>query len=211
MTRRIKLLLITVGMLAVAVLVFFLVINPIRGEISKLQVEVEQEEGRISKAKIELAAAEATRAEGRRNQARLLELAKMVPLDTELPSLVLQIQDLADKSGITWIRITPGETKDGGTGAYLILPLSLEFSGSYYDVSDFIYRAEQMIAGPGRLLAIKSLGLTVGQASEGSSVTAGTVLDVSISLYAFIVSGTWGVVPDTTPATGTTETGGTTQ
>jgi len=31
----------------------------------------------------------------------------MVPLTEELPSLLLQIQDLADQSGIEFIQITP--------------------------------------------------------------------------------------------------------
>ena len=190
MTRRIKLILAGLGLVVFAVLIYFLVLSPIHGDVAETKKAISAEEGRIAEAKVKLAAAEATRAEGRRNQARLLELAKIVPVSVELPSLILQIQDLADKAGIEWIRITPGEAKDGGTGTYQIVPLALQFSGNYFDVSDFAYRAEQMVAGPGRLLAVKSVVLTVQEVDIVGGAAASPELEVTMDVYAFLLSGT---------------------
>ena len=47
----------------------------------------------------------------------------MVPESEEIPSLLLQIQDLADQSGIDFISITPGSVIDADT--FQILPLEL--------------------------------------------------------------------------------------
>jgi Tfp pilus assembly protein PilO len=164
--------------------VFFLVLNPMRDEIDELRSQIESEKVRIQKAQQEIDMGEYTKAEGRRNQARLLELAKMIPPGNELPSLILQIQDLADKAGIDWLRITPGSRIGGGTDTYEILPLTLEFSGTYFDISDFIYRAEQMVAGPGRLLTVKSLDLRIDDEGRRPGISH-PELGVTMTMYAF--------------------------
>ena len=66
-----------------------------------------------------------------------------------------------------------------------------EFSGTYFDISDFTYRAEQMAAGPGRLMAIKQLQVRPGdQAAAGteSAASGSPVLGASITLYAFEIA-----------------------
>jgi len=70
----------------------------------------------------------------------------------------------------------------------MVVPLQLQFTGTYFDVSDFAYRAEQMVAGPGRLLAISSVALAPGGAAAGEGSGASPKLGVSVSLYAFILS-----------------------
>ena len=115
----------------------------------------------------------------------MLELAKMIPPDGELPSLILQIQDLADKAGIDWLRITPSAALEGGADTYEILPLTLEFTGTFFDISDFIYRAEQMVAGPGRLLTVKSLDLRIGDVGPTPGVSH-PELGVTMTMYAFM-------------------------
>lgn len=196
MSRRIRLALIGAGILAVALAVFFLVINPIRGDITDLHGSIDEENMKIVAAQQELAQAEQTQREGRRNQGRLLELAKMIPADAEVPSLILQIQDLADKAGIEWIQVSPGQPTIDDVLGYGTMQLSLSFSGSFYDISDFIYRAEQMVAGPGRLLAVSSLTLAPVD-SSGQSVD----LNVTMSMWAYVVAPEPEAVADTTATT----------
>jgi Tfp pilus assembly protein PilO len=195
MSNRIRLLLIGLAIVVVAVLAWFFALSPVRDDIAAAEAQIEEEQARLSEAQIKLAQAESTKEEGRRNQARLLELAKMMPTSEEIPSLLLQIQDLADQSGIQFIAITPGETKDSESGAFRVLPLSLEFSGTFFDVSDFIWRAEQMSSGPGRLLAIKQLQLGLaGNASESAAGVSPT-LSVTMTIYAFLAEEQGGSAP----------------
>ena len=153
-----------------------------------MSANIEAEKTKLATALAELAQAETTQAEGMENQARLLELAKMVPYSEEIPSLMLQIQDLADQSGIEFSSVTPGEPMP--YAGYQIIPLSLEFAGTYFDMSDFTYRAEQLVAGPGRLLAVKQIDLQLagdlGAAVEGSTSPQ---LQVSMVMYAFQTGG----------------------
>ncbi len=210
MTHRVRLVLMGVAILLFAVVIWFLVLSPIRGKIATAEQNIQQEQNAIMTANTRLKLAEDTRAVGKRNQMRLLELAKMVPMTEELPSLLLQIQDLADKAGIQFIQVTPGTLIDSDTGHFQALPLELQFTGTYFDVADFIYRAEQMVAGPGRLLAIETVDL--GLAGEGtSSEGINPELQVGMSVYAFIsVGGASSPAASSPPSTGTGTSGSST-
>ncbi len=188
MTQKVKLLLMGAGIVLFAVVIWFLVLSPIRGDIADTQQAIQEEKTLVVQANTQLKHAEATRGEGKRNQMRLLELAKMVPMNAELPSLLLQIQDLADQSGIEFIQVTPGQVAAAVSGVFEVVPLQLEFTGTFFDVSDFIYRAEQMVAGPGRLLAVKNVDLALG-GDTGLSAGSSPELRVSISVYAFALGG----------------------
>lgn len=192
MSRRIKLALAGAGIVIVGLLVFFLVINPIRGDIGELNTQIAAEKDTIARLTQELQMAETVRKEGRQNQARLVELAKMIPIQPEIPSLILQLQDLANKAGIKWTQISPGDPKAVDGTSYEIIPLSLNFQGNFYDITDYMYRAEQMVAGPGRLLAVKDLSLTPVDST-------GLKLTVRMTVYAFMMAPT--AAPAATPAT----------
>lgn len=183
MNRRIRYILIGVGILAVALAVFFLLLNPIRNDISDLESQKIEEQGKIDNLTVQLRQYEALRDKSKWNQARLLELSKMIPERAEIPSLIIQIEYLADKAGIEVIRITPG-SPGGGEGAYWTMTFSLNFSGTFYHVVDFMDRVEKMVGGPGRLLTVKSVSLA-------PRVIPGTVSDVeesvTMTLYAFVL------------------------
>ena len=160
MNRRLLYGLIVAGLIVVVALVWFFVLNPMRNDIASTKDAIETEQTRLAAAQAKLAQAKVTRQEGRKNQARLLELAKMVPPSDEIPSLLLQIQALADQSGITFMAITPGDLIQSND--FQILPLQVEFTGTFFPLNDFLYRVERMAAGPGRLLATKQLNLQLG-------------------------------------------------
>jgi Tfp pilus assembly protein PilO len=186
MSRKVRMALSGVALVIVVAMAWFFLISPLRADIAEADGAIAAESAKLSAAQAKLAQAEVTRAEGKKNQARLLELAKMVPDSGQVPSLLVQIQDLADQSGIKFISVSPGEPME--SDGFQIIPLTLEFSGSYFDLSDFAYRTEQLVAGPGRLLTVKSVQLKLGtQTAEdsGTPVKDSPDLGVSMVLYAF--------------------------
>jgi Tfp pilus assembly protein PilO len=209
-----RLLLSAVALVAIVAIAWFLLISPVRQNIADTESQISEQQNQLHQAQTKLAAAQTTRAEGKKNQARLLELAKMVPLATQVPSLLVQIQDLADQSGIVFTSVTPGAATQAGQ--FEISSLQLQFSVSYFDLSDFAYRVEQLVAGPGRLLAVKSVQLKLGGAADGSKTASGgsPVLTVDMTLDAFAMttiakgSPATGAQPGTTAA-GSTSTAGT--
>jgi Tfp pilus assembly protein PilO len=188
MTRRVRMALSGVTLLVIVAMAWFFLISPLRGEITQTETAIAAEQTKLSAEQAKLAQAETTRAEGQKNQARLIELAKMVPESRQVPSLLVQIQDLADQSGIVFDSVTPGDPKE--SDGFQMIPLTLQFTGTYFNLSDFAYRAEQLVAGPGRLLTIKSVQLQLGgqdnQTSAKATKAAGSPsLKVSMTLYAF--------------------------
>jgi Tfp pilus assembly protein PilO len=189
MSRMLRLIIVGVVLLVIVVLAWFFLLNPLRSDIAAVETSIEDERTSLAAAQAQLGQAEATREEGAKNRGRLLELAKMVPEAEQIPSLLLQIQDLADQSGIDFIAVTPGDPVQSGD--FDIVPLELEFTGTYFDLSDFVYRAEQMVAGPGRLLAVKNLDLQLAPETEtsGAGVAVSPELSVNMTLYAFQMAG----------------------
>lgn len=170
------------GLLLVVILAgyWFLLLGPLRGRIAEVDQQIVAEGTKLAQNQAQLAVLERSRLDAQRNQARLIELAKMMPERTELPSLLLQIQDLATESGIEFMTISPGQPI--AAGLYQTVPLALQFTGTFFDLNDFIYRAEQMAAGPGRILTVKTLSLAlVGE----NSASASPRLTVGLTLYAF--------------------------
>ena len=196
MNRRLLYGLIVAGLIVVVALVWFFVLSPMRNDIASTEDAIQTEQTRLAAAQAELAQANVTRQEGSRIQARLLELAKMVPPSEEIPSLLLQIQALADQSGITFMAITPGDLIQ--SNGFRILPLQVEFAGTFFPLNDFMYRVERMVAGPGRLLATKQLNLQLGDLTAD-----GQELKVIMTIYAFEMAGSAGpgaVSTGTTPS-----------
>jgi Tfp pilus assembly protein PilO len=186
MSRKLRIALSGVALIAVIALAWFFLISPLRSDIADTDELITAEQTKLAVAEAKLAKAEATRAQGAKNQARLIELAKMVPESTQVPSLLVQIQDLADQSGIDFVSISPGDAAEAN--GFQIIPLTLQFSGTYFDLSDFAYRAEQLVAAPGRLLTLKSIQLQLGgetSSESGKTVAESPVLNVSMTLYAF--------------------------
>jgi Tfp pilus assembly protein PilO len=180
--RRLLFGLIIAALVVVVALVWFFMLSPMRNDIASTKDAIQNEQVRLAAAQAKLAQAEVTRQEGRRNQARLLELAKLVPPSDEIPSLLLQIQALADQSGITFMAITPGDLIRSTD--FQILPLQVEFKGTFFPLNDFLYRIERMAAGPGRLLATKQLNLQLGDLTPD-----GQQLSVMMTIYAFEMAG----------------------
>jgi type IV pilus assembly protein PilO len=194
MSRKMRFLLAGVALVAIIAASWFLLISPLRSDIGDTNAAITEQAEKLAQAQAKLARAQTTRAEGQKNQARLMELAKMVPQSTQVPSLLVQIQDLADQSGVDFLSVSPGDPTEAV--GFQIVPLTLSFSGSYFNLSDFSYRVEQLVAGPGRLLTVKSIQLTSNSGRSGTASTESDgesgaalgdspVLGVSMTLYAF--------------------------
>ena len=181
------------GLVAILVvaLYWFFVLSPLRGKIGDTQTQIDAANTQLVSLQAQMAQMAQSREQASRNQARLLELSKMLPDRDEIPSLLLQIQDLATESGIDFMMLTPSKAAaTSSTGTYQTIPLSLQFAGTFFDVNDFLYRIEQLAAAPGRILSVQNLTLTPnGTATVGVSPT----LSVTMTLLAYKI------VPAATP------------
>jgi Tfp pilus assembly protein PilO len=124
--------------------------------------------------------------------AYLYKLSKAMPLTTDMPNLLLELNQVVHAAGVELSSISPTPT-DPMTGATLI---NLSVSGDFYSLTDLLYRLRSLVAVrngaldvSGRLFSITSVGLT----PSGT----GRTLNASVTLNAF----TFGAAAQTASAT----------
>jgi hypothetical protein len=138
--------------------------------------------------------------------AALYQLAKAMPATTDMPDVLLELDQVARAAGVSVNSITPGPVS-AGTG-FGVLPISIAFSGDFYSLTDLLYRLRTLVAvrhgeldASGRLFAVD----TVGISGTGNQLTA----SVTVNTFVYGVSApVVAVVPP--PSTDTTNTNTTT-
>jgi Tfp pilus assembly protein PilO len=190
--RRTLYILVAVALVAVVLIAWVVLINPVRSSIAQKDTEIQAEQQNLATAQAKLARMKQTQQQAEANEGRFIELSKMLPAEDQIPSLLLQVQDLAAESGIEVMSITPSPAAPT-THGFAALGLALQFSGTYFDTNDLIYRLEQLVAAPGRLLAVKDVTLTLGVNPKNG---VSPLLSVTMNVQAFKS------IPATTPAAG---------
>ncbi|RJQ54412.1 MAG: hypothetical protein C4521_06150 [Actinobacteria bacterium] len=191
-----------VAIVLIAVALSMLLVRPQLSKLGELEAQRREEEQSIRNAQAELALLEAAKGEALQIQADLIKVGNRVPDSPQLPSLVVQIQDLANEAGISFVEIKPGELEPAGQ--YTIMPLDLSLSGQFFDVVDFLYRLEHL----SREVRVKSIDLSRGGQSSGAAAggqsgdggsatpaTEGNSLTLKIQAQVFVMGKAGPAVP----------------
>lgn len=88
-----------VVLVALAAAFWMMLLSPKRDEAKKLDAEVERLEASLSQHRSEVVEAEAARDEFPAEYQRLVVLGKAVPADDDVPSLLVQLNRIADRAG----------------------------------------------------------------------------------------------------------------
>jgi hypothetical protein len=123
--------------------------------------------------------------------AYLYKLSKAMPMTTDMPNLLLELNEVVRESGAQLTSISPTLPDSTGTST-----ITLAVTGDFYSLTDLLYRLRSLVAVhdggldvAGRLFSVKSVSLTPSG--------AGRELTSSIELNAF----TFGSSTATTPVT----------
>lgn len=134
---------ILIGLAVVVVLVawYFLIIGPRRDEISELERQVQTEKTTYEEDAAKVERIDQERTAARQTSGELIKLNKLIPADAQVPSLIVELQQTANESGIDFMRIEPSDAFAGSDGN-TIVPFTMQFQGNFFDVNDFLYRVE---------------------------------------------------------------------
>jgi Tfp pilus assembly protein PilO len=107
---------ILLGVAVVGLMIAFwlVIVSPKRDEASKLQEQVNELQSSLTQAQQEVATAKSASKSFATDYRRLVVLGKAVPADSDQASLLVQLQDLADRSGVSFQTI---DLAGGGTSA----------------------------------------------------------------------------------------------
>jgi type IV pilus assembly protein PilO len=182
------------------------------------------QDAQLAKAQQDVTAAQATLAqrqsaknEAAQTQAELMSLQNQVPDSPELPTLIIELQDVATDAGMSWVKVEPKEpaNRDG----YSAVPIGVSLEGSWPDTVDYVRRLGRLdrqvritsvgikpLADPNQQQATGEGNTSTGQSTNPSSGPVPLASTIQLEAY------TMGAITNTAkPATGGGSTSGNSQ
>jgi Tfp pilus assembly protein PilO len=180
MTRRDRLVIVIVAVVAAIAASWLLLVSPKRDEAAKLGTKVASEQQQLNAAQTQLTQNAAAGKQYASNYAALARLGEAVPASDDIPSLIIQLQNAADGARVNFQSLQSGNGSATGstpapasgtasTAASAASPaqLSFTFSGSYFQLSNFFNKVQHFVTPNGngvlvrgRLISLNSVNLT---------------------------------------------------
>ena len=168
------------GLLLVAVGGYLLLYSPQKSKASKLNTE-------IAAAQQQLATAQAAASVPRPKDPRiddLFRLTKAMPATPDMPGILLELSRVAKDTGIAFDSISPGQLAAGN--GFQSLPIELSFEGNYYELSDFLFRLNNLVVERDGKLNVGGRLYSVDGVDFSPAGPSGTTLDAKLSAKAYI-------------------------
>ncbi len=189
LSTRAQVALVSGALLLVLIIGYFALISPKRATAADLKQQtaaVQQQIQRNSSAGF-------TQALPAVRSASVFSLAKAMPTQVEMPDVILQLNQLAQESGITFQQISPGSSSSTtstvptvtGTSSdpFAAEPVQVAFTGSFYDLVAFLMRVRNLVRienghldAAGRLFDVSDIDFCVNSSGAGGSGCGSTTL-----------------------------------
>jgi hypothetical protein len=186
---------------------YFLVVSPKKGEAIQLDEA-------IAAANVKLVAAREAAAAAQNDTqpiavADIFRLATAMPSSPDMPGILLELSRIAEETGIRFKSISPQSAVS--VGAYQSVPIDVTFDGSFYALSDFLFRLRTLVSvrrgelhAAGRLFSVEAVDFS--EAEAGFPMLA-AVLKLQAYVYGTDASATLAPAPADTSAPPATEGG----
>jgi Tfp pilus assembly protein PilO len=168
------------AVLLLAVGGWFLVVSPKRSAAADLEEQVAAAQTRLAQAQIESRREPTPPVE----TSDLFRLAKAMPDDVDMSGILLELNRVASDTGIEFESISPGGSAP--VGAYQVLPVSLQFEGNFYSLSDFLFRLRNLVSVRNGQLATSGRLFTVDSLSFGESRRSFPHIRATLQVNAYV-------------------------
>lgn len=148
-------------LVVISVAAVFLLILPVYQEAASLGSQISAEKTNLATAQALLARRQSAKAQAASNEVDLMRVANQVPDSPQLPSVIIEIQDLANAADLSLETIAPTEMKpmldaNGAELGYSEVPMDLSLRGEWDQMISFF----QALAGLDRGVRIKTVDVT---------------------------------------------------
>ena len=200
--------LVVVGVLVVGAAAYFGLIRPKKAEAARLQKETDAAKAQVTDYYAKTAA---VKGQPKIRSADLFRLAKAMPGQADMSGVLLQLNQIAADTGITFQSIAPQNSVP--ISGYQAVPIHLTFQGNFYNLVDFLFRLRNLVDvehgqlnATGRLFAIDTLSF---EEAQGGFPQISATLVVDAFVYGTVTPAT-ATPTTTTTSTSTTATSTTT-
>jgi type IV pilus assembly protein PilO len=187
------------GIVLLIVIYYFLLLSPLLQRLDEQAQAREAKQDQLAQVQQEVNELEEVRQNSPDIERQLLELSKRIPAQPQIPTFVVQVQEIADASGVTQLSVDPEPSlaPEGG-GDYRVVPVTMQFNATYDEMQDFLLRTRNLA----RLVTVTNVSYTrAGTANEATTLSPSveTLLDVEIqaNVYYQPTDATSGEVPPT--------------
>ena len=203
LTREMQIALICGALLFVAIAGYFTLVSSKRSEAKKLRAETVKVQAQIDRTR-STAYAKALPAV---KSAAVFRLAQAMPDDVEMPNVMLELNQLAEDSGITFDEITP-QTPIADT-SFDVQPITVVFTGNYYSLADFLLRVRTLVRIHGGKLITKGRMFAVSGVTFSEADRKFPYISANLTIDSFVLSN--GTATPAVPVAGATTATSTTQ
>jgi hypothetical protein len=188
---------------------YSVLVKPQKAKAVTLQKQITDKQATLDQYRAEAASASANVAPKIR-VADVYRLARAMPATEDMPDILIELDDVARAAGIQLDSISPGPGT-GGNG-FQVIPISLQFKGDYYSITDLLYRLRTLVSvrhgqleATGRLFSVTDVSLSPGAKDLSATVKIATYIYGGTPVAAPAVA-----APASTDTTSTTDTTATT-
>jgi type IV pilus assembly protein PilO len=216
LTPRTELLIGIATIVVVALAVIVVLIVPQFGVLAKQDAELAKAQQDVTAAQATLAQRQSAKNQAAQTQADLMTLQNQIPDSPELPTLIIEMQDIANDAGLAWSKVEPKvpEVREG----YSAVPIGVSLSGTWPDTVDYVRRLSRLE----RQLRIVSVNIvplndpntggSVAVSTEGGGPSASTnpssgpiPLATTVQVEAYVIGATTGQPASSAATSGATQ------
>ena len=189
------------GVLVYALVFWFVLVSPKRAEAAALKEEVAALQVTVSTARL-AAIPRANEDTKPIAVADIFRLAKAMPAVPDMPGILLELDRIAEETGVEFQSVTP--LASAVVGGYQTVPITLAFDGNFYELSDFLFRLRTLVGvrsgalrASGRLFSVETISFAE---STAGFPQLGAVLSVVAYVYGSDAPASAGAPVEAAPA-----------
>lgn len=172
-----------------AVMVVAFVIVPQFARVAELEQQRAAAESRRQQAQAVLNQLEEAKKRAAFTDASLLKIGTQMPDSPQMPTLIMELQDIANAAGVDVTRLSPTQPTPVAGGQFTEISMALNATAKWDDLLDYLRRLNKST----RLLRVTSIALTPPASDEGTKTVKNPPLGLSLTLKAYVI-GANGVV-----------------
>ena len=145
MTNRNLIILGALGIVVLIIIYYFLLLSPLLQQLGEQAEARESKQAQLEQVQQEVNELEEVRKNSPDIERQLLELSKRIPAQPQIPTFVVQVEEIADASGVTQLSVDPEPSlaPEGG-GDYRVVPVTMQFTATYDEMQDFLLRTRNL-------------------------------------------------------------------
>ena len=201
------------ALLLVSVIGYFALIGPKRSEANSLKAQTAVVQAQIAANR----SSGFTQALPAVRSASVFRLAMAMPTKLQTPDVLLQLNALAQDSGISFDQIAPSAGSSSTVAApgtvsttdpFAVEPIQVQFTGSFYNLLTFLQRTRNLVRVQGNRLYTAGRLFDVSQVSFAESKNGWPKVQATLTINAFVPQSQTlaPAAPGSTTSTSTTST-----